>query len=225
MFRKRREDLETLICGDDSPARAVFGNVASSLLLESRGREAILITSSISGEGKTTVALNLAASLARAGAKVLLIDANPLSPLLTDILGLTERPGLAELAEEKASLSEAADEIASLSLDAIGAGLDTDAEPTRLFGSEALKEALSEAKSIYDRVILDAPAVGVARDFLHLSDEVDRIVFVVDPGMVKKNRLMRAKAEMKAVWDKDVGVFLNRHKEPIPYFLYKWIWE
>ena len=225
MFKKRREDLETLICGDDSPARAVFGNVASSLLLESRGREAILITSSIAGEGKTTVAVNIAASLARAGAKVLLIDANPLSPLLTDILGLTERPGLAELAEGKASLSEAADEIASLSLDAIGAGLDTDAKPARLFSSEALKETLSEAKSIYDRVILDAPAVGVARSFLHLSDEVDKIIYVVAPGVVKKGQLTRARAEMEKAWDKDVSVLLNRHYVPRPHFLSKWVWE
>ena len=141
-------------CGDDSPARAVFGNVASNLLLESRGREAILVTSSVLGEGKTTTALNLAASLARAGAKVLIIDANPSSPALTGALDLGERPGLAELAEGE-TFSEAVSEIASLSIDAIGAGLNIDAEPARLFGSEALKEALREAKSIYDRVILD----------------------------------------------------------------------
>lgn len=224
MFRKRQKDLDAFICGDDSPARAVFGNVASNLLLKNHGRQTILITSSIPGEGKTTTALNLAASLARAGAKVLLVDANPLSPLLTELLDLSDRPGLAELADGE-TLSEAASEIASLSLDAIGVGRNTDSEPAKLFGSPALKEALGEAKSIYDRVILDASAARVARDFLHLSDEIDKIIYVVAPGVVKKGQLARARAEMEKAWDKDISVLLNRYKEPIPYFLHRLIGE
>jgi capsular exopolysaccharide synthesis family protein len=224
VFRKRQEYLDAFICGDDSPARAAFGNIASNLLMKNSGREAILVTSSVPGEGKTTTALNLGASLARSGVKVLLVDANPMSPLLTEALDLGDRPGLAELADGE-TISEAASEIASLSLDAIGAGRNADVEPAKLFGSQALKKALSEAKSIYDRVILDASAARVARDFLHLSDEIDKIIYVVAPGVVKKGQLARARAEMEKAWDKDVSVLLNRYKEPIPHFLYRLILE
>ncbi|MBI5114882.1 CpsD/CapB family tyrosine-protein kinase [Candidatus Poribacteria bacterium] len=216
--------LQKILAKAGSPAYGAYRGVASSFTLEHTGPQVLLITSSIRGEGKTATALNLAFHLAKSGKKVLLVDANVFSPRLTEILGLQSSAGLVDAVTDATPVLQAINALPDLSLDAMGSGAVANVEPLKVFCSETFKGLLKDAKAIYDLVILDAPAVAVSMDSLHLSDETDKIIYVVAPEMLTKRQLLWAKAELERFWKKELRLLLNRHSEPIPRFLSKLVW-
>ena len=224
VLRKKSTDVHGLVFSEDSAACEALRNFTSSLILESKEREIVVISSAVGGEGKTAISLNLAVQLSKFGKTVLLIDGNLDQPLLTEILDLKDRPGLAEIVENGSSLSDVVSEIPEFSIDAIGSGPTGNIKSRAAFFSDVFKQVLKDAKAVYNAVILDTPSMKVSNDFLHLAEEIDKIVLVVAPGVVTKSQLLWAKGELEKVRDKDIRILLNRHKESIPQFLYKWLW-
>ncbi len=225
MVKLRRKTLKSYLFGKDSAAAGALRRVVSSLILEAQGPEIILITSSVSSEGKTAVALNMAAQFAKSGRKTLLVEGNFESPALVDVLDLGGATGLPELVLNGQTLSEGITRVNELEIDVIGGGEAIDVEPGRVFSSDTLKGLLEEARSLYDVVLIDAPGVAVSRDFLHLAGIIDRVVLVVAPGIVTESQLRQTKTQLNGIWEDKVNILLNRYREPIPYFLYRLIWK
>lgn len=163
-----------------------------------RGIRTVLVTSASAGEGKTTVASNLAVAAAEAGARVLLIDADLRSPAVARAFAIAESPGLTD-----ALLSggvRAVDVAPQLKVLPAGSSAPN---PAVLVSSTALATLLREASDAFDLVVVDGPPVPVAVDATVLAGRVDGVVIVVralhsDPTAVHEAiaRLRRSGAQL-----------------------------
>ncbi|NTU77335.1 MAG: polysaccharide biosynthesis tyrosine autokinase, partial [Alphaproteobacteria bacterium] len=140
----------------------------------------VMVTSSVPGEGKTTFCLSLARSLAKAGNKILLVDADLRRPRVADITGLANlEGGLASLLAGDKSMA------AILRRDPIVAGLDILPAASKapnaqdLLGSHQMQKILREAASQYDLVIVDTPPILAVSDAAMVARVVDTSLFLV----------------------------------------------
>lgn len=145
---------------------------------------AIMIASSISGEGKSVTALNLAMSLAQEmDHRVLLIDADIRNPSIGRYLGLKKLPGLVECLEDGVSLQDVLLETGLGSLVLLPAGRKVD-NPVELMSSAKMKNFFAEIKREFadSFIILDVSPVLPFAEARILSNLVDSVVFVVKEG-------------------------------------------
>ncbi|CAO3437692.1 GumC family protein [Azospirillum doebereinerae] len=144
-----------------------------------KGGEVIMLTSSVAGEGKTTLAVALGAFLADTGLRVVIVDCDTRRPAVHRLLG-SGRPavGLTELLGGDATLDEALGHDDRRRVAVIAAGRPT-ARPHTLLGSKAMLSLIVELSGRYDVVILDTPPVLSASDALILAPMADRVLYVV----------------------------------------------
>lgn len=143
----------------------------------------IMVTSSISGEGKSIISLNLAISLAQEyDHTVLLVDADLRKPSLHRYLGIEAKTGLAQCILEGAELSQALVKVGG-KLTLLPAGREI-FNPGELFSSQQVRELFTEIKNRYpDRyIIVDTPPILPFAETRSLSQIVDGVVFVVKEG-------------------------------------------
>lgn len=152
---------------------------------------AVLCTSAVSREGKSTTIVDLAVSLAQAGREVVLVDADLRRPVLAQVFGVPATPGLAELAlGEPASLTElsldsvTASPIVRGRLRLLPAGSAVE-QPDRLLSSHALAELFERLRAAADFVLVDSPPMTEVYDALIVSRHVDALIAVARVGHVK----------------------------------------
>ena len=168
--------------------------------------ETILVTSASPGEGKSTVAANLAVVMAQSGRRTLLIDADLRRPRVDKVFGMARSPGLTDyLTGNRTSrdLTVADD------LDVLPAGAVVP-NPAEHLGSKSLRELLGVFRESYDIVIVDAPPVMAATDPVLLSTQVDATIIVSSAGKTKDFELAHAVEEIQNVGGQVIGVVLNR---------------
>lgn len=165
-----------------------FRNIRTSVVLQASGREAktILVTSSLKGEGKSTVAANLAVSLAQYGNRVLLVDGDLRRATLhlyfgmdRDSLGLTNY-----LRGEKGS-HEIVFRTSVQGLDFVAAGTAVP-NPSELLGTKLTKQFFELMVESYDYIIVDAPPVLPVADARVLALVVDSVLYVVRSGITER---------------------------------------
>jgi polysaccharide biosynthesis transport protein len=154
--------------------------------------KSIMLTSTTSGEGKSTLALGLAVSAARMHQRVLLIDANLRQPNLHKILGLTNDWGLSLLLVEEtnSSVKEYIQPIHP-SIDVLTAG-PTPEDTVKLLSSTRMKELLKFFEQSYDAVLIDTSAILGTVDATILASLCNGIVMVGRMGQVTSNKLIQA---------------------------------
>jgi capsular exopolysaccharide synthesis family protein len=167
----------------------------------------VQVTSAMPGEGKTTIALSLAALGAQAGYRVLLIDADLRHPSATHHLGLYGKPGLVDLLLNRARQDDVIKSVEVGRYWVLPAGNKTQ-NPADLLGSERLKLLVASYKQSFDMVVIDAPPAGPVVDPLIVSQLCDTIVMVVrwasTPREVVLNSLQRFRGRKKIA-----GIVLN----------------
>jgi capsular exopolysaccharide synthesis family protein len=141
-------------------------------------KKTLVVTSSVPGEGKSTVAINLA--LAHAQTKrVLLIDADMRRPSIAKVLGLDNtHPGLSMLALGLDKLETCVYKIAGTNLDVLTAG-SIPPNPLELLLSDKFKEVLAGLSEQYDTIIIDSPPVQLVSDAVVLGSMATGVVFVL----------------------------------------------
>ena len=139
---------------------------------------ALLVTSSLSGEGRTTIATSLAVSAAMGGQRVLLIDADLRHRALTHAFDLTGKPGLTDATPERSVLEQVVRRDKDTGLFVLPAGGPA-ASPPDLLDSARMRTVLDWAKSVFDLVIIDSPEVGNRVDSIILTKHSDLVLFVV----------------------------------------------
>ena len=200
---------------DEKPSQlhAAFDTLqlAVQALDHSASCSSLLITSAVSGEGKTFVAANVALSLARSGKRVILVDADlRTSPfqrlfILSSTLGLTD---LLSNDRDRYDLDDVLCESSFAHLSILMSGHPV-AQPAALFSSQAMSDTLCRLAERADIVGIDAPPIVGVSDAFALAAKVDGVLQVVRAGKTRLETVLRAKATLESVQATIVGVVLN----------------
>ena len=184
--------------------------------------KAIAVTSCQPNEGKSTISLALARSLAEVGKKVLFIDADLRKSVIVqkyvDSVGIV---GLSQYLSGQNALEDVLYSTQFEGLDIIFSG-QFPANPVELLSSNALKTLIEEQTKVYDYVILDTPPLGMVIDCAVIANVCDSAIMVIASDKVS-NRLAKAiKVQLDRSGVHILGVVLNRVKNgtlkyPRPY--------
>jgi polysaccharide biosynthesis transport protein len=169
----------------------------------------ILVTSSLSNEGKSSTAINLAHVLAQAGNCVLLIEADLRRPSFAQYLGLEGTVGLTTVLIGEADLSEVTQPLETPGLEVLTSG-PIPPNPSEMLGSIAMQRTLATATAAYDFVVIDSPPLLAVTDTAVLSRIVGGTLIVARSGLVRKPQLRAALEKLTTVESLVLGVLLNR---------------
>lgn len=198
--------------------------IRTSLILSSleSTKKRILVTSSVPGEGKTSVALNLATAFGESE-KVLLIDGDLRRPSLDKALNLRthEHYGLTDLIAGTAKLEECLVKSKDDSIDILTAGTFS-RRPLDIFGSERFSRLLTLLDNQYDRIVIDTAPVSPVSDALLLSTQVDSLLYVVKAGKTAIPQARRAIQKLQRIDAPISGIILNKVDESSSYYEYEY---
>jgi capsular exopolysaccharide synthesis family protein len=170
--------------------------------------KSLLVVSVHPGEGKSTIAANLAVTLAQGGKHVLLLDADLRRPQVHRIFGLSNCTGLTDMFRESFSLTDLTRPWSNPNLGIITSG-DIPPNPADLLASKKMESILTTAKQAADMVIVDAPPFLVA-DASILASRMDGVLLVIRPGKTPTDAALSTLEQMKRAGARIVGVVMNR---------------
>jgi succinoglycan biosynthesis transport protein ExoP len=166
----------------------------------------ILVTSAAPKEGKTTISWNLARAEARAGKRVLYIEADLRRPTLGMQLGVAAKGGLTLIL---AGVTNPADALTTVSgVDVITAG-PPPPNPAELIESQRMRKLIRWGEEHYDRVIVDTPPAAVVADAIPLVPMVSGVVIVVRMAHSRRDAVERLHTQLSNVDAPVLGVVLN----------------
>lgn len=187
-----------------------FRQVRTTLMakMDRRGHGTLLIAGARPSAGASSVAHNLACSLAYHGRRVLLIDADIRRPTQHEICGLAQSPGLVEVLRHTAQLSDAVTPMEDLSLSVLPAG-DLHSVPPELLASEAFEELLTQLQGRYELIVLDGPPVLLASDTQLLARHVDAMALVARAERDERGTIERMLRQLEGQGGEVLGLILN----------------
>ncbi len=179
--------------------------------LDENKHQVIMVTSSVPGEGKTTIAANLAISMSGKNKNVILIDCDLRNPSLQEIFRVEEdHPGIAEVLTCKANLSDAV-----ITYEEYGLGLmlllgspEAKADP-QLLSSKNMGRLIEGLRKYADVIILDTPPSAMLVDAMLVSKYVDEAIYVIMCDYTKKNVVISGIQELSSAGVEIGGFILN----------------
>jgi len=202
-----------------SPLAESFRYLRTSVLYSLPGRSpgTILVTSALEGEGKTTVAINLAIAFAQKGKKVLLVDADLAKPAVHRFFQAERSKGLTEILTGKLDEELGCDPrdpfrktvVNNLLLLPSGARVPN---PVDLLDSDSMRDLIALLAEEYEHVIIDSAPLMIRADTNVLVPYVDGVVLVVQPGKTPCSAVRRAKEKISEMQGRILGVVLNNPK-------------
>lgn len=184
-----------------------------SFLNVDEGARVLVVTSSLPGEGKTTVSANLAVSLAEAGKRVLLIDGDLRRPQIARVFGLGASVGLTECITGAVRVEDVIQPSSYDGLYILSSGT-VPPNPSELLDSDAARRTFVEISSSYDSVIVDSPPLLPAGDALVLSKWADGVLFVVRAGGTRRADLLSAARDIENAHATVLGSIMNGVSAP-----------
>ncbi len=197
--------------------RSIRTNVLFSSAEE--GAHIVVVTSAGPGEGKSVVSSNLAVSLAQAGQRVLVIDADMRRPRVHEIFDLPQEPGLSNLLVGDCKPSEAVRKWSTVpGLCVLPAGM-IPPNPAELLGSQRFEEYISTLGEHFDWVLIDSPPVLAVADAAVVANGASGVVFVVGADQTSRQAAREAIHQLQSAHARVIGAVLNRvDLERNPYY-------
>jgi tyrosine-protein kinase len=169
----------------------------------------LVVTSSLAGEGKSTMSANLALTMAQGGSRVCLVEADLRRPKVLDYLGLEGAVGLTDALIGRAEVFDVVQPYGGTNLWVLGAG-PIPPNPSELLGSTSMRSLLTHLTSRFDYVVIDSPPTLPVTDAVVLSSLVDGVIVVVGSGLVQRGQLTHALESLESVAGRVLGLVLNR---------------
>ena len=194
-----------------SPVSEAFRSLRTNLEYTNvdRSLTKLLVASSGPGEGKSTVASNLAAMMAQGGKRVLLIDADMRRPRVHSIFGSSNRVGLSTLFRGNMTVRSAMRKVDGMENIFILPSGSPPPNPTELLASAKMDQILLEASREVDVIVVDSPPSIVA-DYQVLSTKMDGVLIVIQPGMTHAESAVAMLNHLERVNANTLGVVLNK---------------
>jgi polysaccharide biosynthesis transport protein len=171
--------------------------------------KSIVISSSIPSEGKSTIAINLAVSLADAGARVILVDADLRRPSIAEYLGIEGAVGLTTVLIGRAEVEDVVQRLGRTSLDLLLAG-QIPPNPSELLGSTAMADLLEQLSTSYDMVLLDSPPLLPVTDAVVLSNLAGGALVVVGVDRIHRPQLQQSLESLETAGTHLFGIVMNK---------------
>ncbi|GIV27210.1 MAG: sugar transporter [Bacteroidia bacterium] len=189
-MHKKKLDVSQLVVDKNSKSiiAEAFRSLRSNMQFidNSPGPKIVALTSTISGEGKTFVAVNLAGILEFAGKKVIILDLDMRKPKVDKAFGLSNEKGMSTLLSGIHSIDECIQQGPLPNLKIITAG-PLPPNPSELVLSERTFSILEELKKKYDYIILDNPPIGLVSDATPILQKADIPIYVFRANYSKMN--------------------------------------
>lgn len=173
------------------------------------------ITSAIPGEGKTSISINLAITLAEAGYHIMLVDCDLRRPQVHKYLKIHNNEiGVSTILSGQSTLEESIFNPSqfAVGVDVLCAGL-IPPNPAELLGGTKMEELIAQLKERYDYVIFDTPPASLVTDSSELSRMLDGVVLVVQQKNTRIDLVMDAKKRLESVDANIIGAVLNNYKD------------
>jgi len=177
-------------------------------------KKMFMVASSLPGEGKSFVSVNLAITFAQLGAAVILCDYNLRDPELHSYFGISKNPGITDIVVGDMNWREAVRETKITNLDILCFG-PIPPNPSELILSKQCTDLLEDIREDYDIVILDSSPLIPVTDGAILSNKVDMTILVHNAIKTSMMVLLRVKGQLNSVKSVIGGVVLNQLKSTI----------
>ena len=178
----------------------------------SRPVKTILVTSPNQGNGKTTVATNLALSISQGEQEVVLVDADLRRPAVHKVLDINKEPGLSDLIRNKADIDGVVrswNENGNLKVITVG---NIPPNITEVVGSKRIGSILGDLRERFEIVVVDAPPLIIA-DSYNLASRVDGVILVMEPGETAEEQARTIKEQLDRSNAHLLGIVFNRISE------------
>jgi tyrosine-protein kinase len=225
--RRTRDDSNPAMLADPSGGQAeAFRMLRTNLEFANLERNArtIMLTSAVEGEGKSTTAVNLALAFARRGLRVALLDFDLRRPALARFFGLSEQPGVTDVALGHALLDETLRPIAIPSADGTGptnggrrvqgvlnvlTGGPTPPDPGEFVETSVVRNLLQDVALRFQLVLVDAPPLLHVNDALALSAKVDGLLLVARLSSLRRPMLAEIERVLTACPSAKLGLVVT----------------
>lgn len=180
------------------------------------GGKTLMITSSISGEGKTFCSINIATVFALSEKKTVIVGLDLRKPKLAQEFNLSNEAGVVNYLIKQKSLKEIINTTEIPFLDVILSG-PIPPNPSELIIGEAMADLIGELKKEYDYIILDTPPVGLVSDSLELGQYADVTLYIVRQNVTKKEMIPLLNNRVKRGEMTNVSIILNGFENKAKY--------
>ncbi|MFW9835658.1 MAG: polysaccharide biosynthesis tyrosine autokinase, partial [Candidatus Thorarchaeota archaeon] len=193
------------------PICETYRTVRNRLKLANRDRpiRTLLVMSSLEGEGKTTVAVNLGISITREGKQVLLMDTDFWKPTIHELFGVPNSSGITNILAKETSITNDIIKTDVEGLSILTSG-PVPPDPGRVIESGDINGIIRDLAQQYDAVILDSPAILSSSDAIVLAGYVHYSLLVMESGKLTRRALSDAAELLHSANIKAVGAILNK---------------
>ena len=179
-------------------------------LSASNDAKKIVVTSSLSGEGKTCLSINLAISLAQTGKKVIILDCDLRKPKIHRYLRIkhSSQYGVSTVLNGTADVDSSIGFLEDINLYVMLAG-PTPPNPSELLNSERAKKLFDDLSERFDYIICDTAPAAIVTDAVALSQHCDGVIFVIRQNYATVDQVKETVSRIQAVGTKIFGTVLN----------------
>ena len=187
-----------------------YRSLRTSLLLSHSGKppQAILVTSALPGEGKTTTVANIALAMAQTGGRTVVVDLDMRRPTLGRTFGAENNGGMSTYLSGNSDLSSQIQKTGLPNLYVVTAGPPAP-NPPELLGSPRMVKGLELLREYFTHIVIDSPPTLELSDALVLSRQADGVIIVARGGKTPRQALRKASDQILAMGAQILGVLIN----------------
>ncbi|MCD4742961.1 MAG: polysaccharide biosynthesis tyrosine autokinase, partial [Desulfobacteraceae bacterium] len=223
LIKKKDESMvEDFMKKPDSSIAEGFKSLRTSILLSSADTppKTLIVTSVAKQEGKSSVSLCLAATMAQADKRILIIDADMRRPTQHILSGLVNSLGLSSYLAGVTSKAKINKDCLK-NLDIMTSG-PIPPNPSELLQSNKFATMLEHVKDMYDMVIIDSPPIAGVTDPIIISNKTDGVLLVISAGKTPYDMITKVLKQLSEVTAPITGVVLNRFNAKSSGYLYNY---